>query len=43
MSSYNPPLDDINFCVRHLAGIEDTLAFASFDGIETDDLAQILD
>ena len=43
MSSYNPPLDDINFCVRHLAGIEDTLAFSRFDGIGIDDLEQILD
>jgi alkylation response protein AidB-like acyl-CoA dehydrogenase len=43
VSSYNPPLDDINFCVRHLAGIEDTLTFARFDGIGIDDLEQILD
>ena len=43
VSSYNPPFDDINFCIRHLARIEDTLSFEDFDGVEADDIAQILD
>ena len=43
VSSYNPPFDDIDFCIRHHARIEDTLSFSSFEGMETDDIAQILD
>jgi len=43
VSHYNPPLDDINFCIRHLAKIDDILSLDAFAGIETDDLEQILD
>ena len=43
MSTYKPPLDDIKFCIRHLANIEGTLALDPFDGIEVDDLEQVLD
>ncbi len=43
MSAYIPPLDDIKFCIRHLADIEGTLRLDTFEGIEVDDLDQVLD
>ncbi|MDJ0793489.1 MAG: acyl-CoA dehydrogenase [Woeseiaceae bacterium] len=43
MTTYNPPLDDINFCIRHLAGIDDILKLAPYEGIEAADLEQVLD
>ncbi len=43
MTSYNPPIDDINFCIRHLAGIDDILTLESYAGIERSDLEQVLD
>ena len=43
MSTYTPPLDDIKFCIRHLADIEGTLRLDAFEGIEVEDLDQILD
>ena len=43
MSAYTPPLDDIKFCIRHLANIEDTLTLEAFEGIDVDDLEQVLD
>jgi acyl-CoA dehydrogenase len=43
VSTYKPPLDDIKFCIRHLANIDGTLAFDAFEGIEVDDLEQVLD
>ncbi|MEJ2297232.1 MAG: acyl-CoA dehydrogenase family protein [Woeseiaceae bacterium] len=43
MSNYKPPLDDINFCLRHLSGIENVLSLDAFDGIEASDLDQIVD
>jgi acyl-CoA dehydrogenase len=43
VTAYNPPLDDINFCVRHLADIDKVLSLEAFDGIEAADLEQIVD
>lgn len=43
MSGYNPPLDDINFCIRHLAGIDDILSLDPFEGMEVADLEQVLE
>ena len=43
MSGYNPPLDDINFCIRHLAGIDDILTLDPFEGMEVSDLEQVLE
>ena len=43
MSYYNPPLADINFCLRHLAGMPDILKLDAYEGIELDDLEQVLE
>ena len=43
MSAYTPPLDDINFCLRHLSRIDDILSLDAFEGIEAADLEQILE
>ena len=43
MTNYNPPLSDINFCIRHLANIEDILSFDAFEGMEPEDLEQVLE
>ena len=43
MTTYNPPLADINFCIRHLANIEDVLSFDAFEGMEAEDLEQVLE
>ena len=43
MSAYNPPLDDINFCIRHLADIDHILSLDAFAGMERADLEQVLD
>ena len=43
MSGYNPPLDDINFCIRHIADIDSILSLDAFDGMEVADLEQVLE
>ena len=43
MTTYNPPLADINFCIRHLANIQDVLSFDAFEGMEAEDLEQVLE
>ena len=43
MTNYNPPLSDINFCIRHLANIKDILSFDAFEGMEPEDLEQVLE
>ena len=43
MSAYNPPLDDINFCIRHLADIDHILSLDAFAGMEAADLEQVLE
>jgi alkylation response protein AidB-like acyl-CoA dehydrogenase len=43
VSGYNPPLDDINFCIRHLANIDSILSLDAFDGMEVADLEQVLE
>ena len=43
MSDYNAPLDDIRFCLRHAAGLDDILKLDAFDGIENDDVDPVLD
>ncbi|MDJ0712108.1 MAG: acyl-CoA dehydrogenase [Woeseiaceae bacterium] len=43
MTSYNPPTDDINFCIRHLAGIDSILKLGPYEGIEAADLEQVID
>jgi len=43
VTDYNPPLSDINFCIRHLANIEDILTLDAFDGMEPEDLEQVLE
>ncbi len=43
MTDYNPPLDDIRFCLRHAAGIDRVLQLGAYDGIEFDDIGPILE
>ena len=43
MTTYNPPLSDINFCIRHLANIEEILSLDTFEGMEPEDLEQVLE
>ena len=43
MTTYNPPLADINFCIRHLADIEKVLSLEAFEGMEVADLEQVLE
>ena len=43
MTTYNPPLADINFCIRHLADIEKVLSLEAFEGMEVEDLEQVLE
>ena len=43
MTTYNPPLADIKFCIRHLARIDDILSLGAFEGMEAEDLEQVLE
>ncbi len=43
MTDYNAPLDDIRFCLRHAAGIDEVLGLDAFDGMEFDDIGPILE
>ena len=43
MTTYNPPLADINFCIRHLADIDKVLSLDAFEGMEVEDLEQVLE
>jgi len=43
VTDYNPPVDEIRFCVRHLAGLDKTLQLEPFSGFGTDDIDQILE
>lgn len=43
MTDYNPPVDDIRFCLRHAAGLEQILKLEAFDGMEFDDIDQVLE
>ena len=43
MTTYNPPLADINFCIRHLAEIDKVLSLDAFEGMEVEDLEQVLE
>lgn len=43
MTTYNPPLADIKFCIRHLAKIDDILSLNAFEGMEPEDLEQVLE
>ena len=43
MSGYNPPLDDIIFCIRHLSDIDSILSLDAFEGMEMADLEQVLE
>jgi acyl-CoA dehydrogenase len=43
VTTYNPPLADINFCIRHLADIENVLSLDAFEGMEPEDLEQVLE
>jgi acyl-CoA dehydrogenase len=42
VSGYNPPLDDINFCIRHIADVDSILSLDAFEGMEMADLEQVL-
>jgi len=43
VTTYNPPLADINFCIRHLADIDKVLSLDAFEGMEAEDLEQVLE
>jgi len=43
VTTYNPPLADINFCIRHLADVKGILSLDAFEGMEAEDLEQILE
>ena len=43
MTDYNAPLDDIKFCLRHAAGLDEILQLNVYDGVEIDDIDPILD
>jgi len=43
VTDYRPPLDDIRFCVRHLAGLDETLKLEAFSDFGADDIDQILE
>ena len=43
MTDYNPPLDDIRFCLRHAADLGETLKLEAYEGFEIDDVDQVLE
>ncbi len=43
MTDYNAPLDDIRFCLRHAASLGETLKLDAFDGMEINDIDQVLE
>ncbi|MDH3548497.1 MAG: acyl-CoA dehydrogenase family protein, partial [Gammaproteobacteria bacterium] len=43
MTDYNAPLDDIKFCLRYAAGLDEILQLNVYDGVEIDDVDPILD
>jgi alkylation response protein AidB-like acyl-CoA dehydrogenase len=43
VSGYNPPLDDIKFCIRHLSDIDSILSLDAFEGMDMADLEQVLE
>ncbi len=43
VTDYNAPLDDIRFCLRHAADLDQTLKLEAFDGMEFDDIDQVLE
>ena len=43
MTDYNAPLDDIRFCIRQLGGLKETLALDAYEGVDADDVDQILE
>lgn len=43
MTQYNPQIDDIRFCLKYLAGMDDILQLPAFDEIDDDMVDQILE
>lgn len=43
VTDYNAPLDDIRFCLRHAADLGQVLKLDAFDGMEFDDIDQVLE
>ena len=43
MTDYNAPLDDIKFCLRYAAGLDEVLKLNVYEGVEIDDVDPILD
>jgi acyl-CoA dehydrogenase len=43
VTDYNAPLDDIKFCLRHAAGLDEILQLSAYEGVEIDDVDPILD
>jgi acyl-CoA dehydrogenase len=43
VTDYNAPLDDIKFCLRYAAGLDEILQLSAYEGVEIDDVDPILD
>jgi acyl-CoA dehydrogenase len=43
VTDYNAPLDDIKFCLRYAAGLDEILKLSAYEGVEIDDVDPILD
>ena len=43
MTDYRAPVDDIKFCIRHAAGLDTLLGLDAFEGIDADDVYQIVE
>jgi alkylation response protein AidB-like acyl-CoA dehydrogenase len=43
VTDYQSPIDDIKFCVRHAAGLDEALELEAYSGFDVDDVNQILE
>jgi alkylation response protein AidB-like acyl-CoA dehydrogenase len=43
MTDYRAPVDDIKFCIRHAAGLDKLLGLDAFNGIDAEDVYQIVE
>jgi acyl-CoA dehydrogenase len=43
MTDYRAPVDDIKFCIRHAAGLDQLLSLEAFNGFDAEDVDQIVE
>ncbi len=43
MTDYRAPVDDIKFCIRHAAGLDQLLSLEAFSGFDAEDVYQIVE